>query len=488
MPATLPAQPLPASSQHPTLPAKTLLKGFGGALTAYGRVVQPRSVDEIRSWLAYAREHGLHVTQRGAGQSYGDANIGDELVLDFSRMNKILSFDRETGVLVAEPGVTVQDAWEFGVELGFWPPVVSGTMKPTLGGALAMNIHGKNHYKSGSLGDHVLSFKFLDAAGQEYTCSRDENADLFFAVIGSAGLLGVFTEITLRLKHVYSGNVVVDEEYGNNLDEIFRLFESYEGRYEYVVGWLDGHARGASLGRGAIHAAQLLPKGYDPQPELSLALERQILPPYLMGVFPKAWMWFFFQFFNFQLGMRFVNFGKFWATRLTGSKRYLQSHAGFHFLLDYVPNWNKAYGKGGLIQYQAFVPKETAQRVFADLFRLQQEWGLVANLLVMKRHRADQFLFSSNLDGYSMAMDFAVSEANRVKLWALAAHMDEIILAGGGRFYLAKDGTLRAGQLERAYGSPAIRRFWEFKRRLDPQGTFRTRQSQRLRELSVAPE
>ncbi len=156
---------------------------------------------------------GRSVGLRGAGRSYGDASLNAEgISLDLTRMKRILAWDPQTGVISVEPGVTIQQLWQYTIEDGWWPHVVSGTMFPTLGGAAAMNIHGKNNWKVGPIGDHIQEFEILLPTGEVKVCSRTENAELFHAAIGGFGMLGVMTRLTLQLKKVYSGLLHVEAD------------------------------------------------------------------------------------------------------------------------------------------------------------------------------------------------------------------------------------------------------------------------------------
>src|SRR5205085_4738619 len=155
----------------------------------------------VHALFETARRHGRSVALRGGGRSYGDASLNREnLVLDLTRMNRILEWDPGTGVIRLEPGVTIRQLWQYAIEDGWWPPVVPGTMYPTLGGCLGMNIHGKNNFKAGPIGDHVLEFEFLTPAGERITASPTNNSDFFYAAIGSFGMLGCFTSITMQMK------------------------------------------------------------------------------------------------------------------------------------------------------------------------------------------------------------------------------------------------------------------------------------------------
>ena len=179
-------------------------------------------------------------------------------------------------------------------------------------------------------------------------------------------------------------------------------------------------------------------------------------------------------------GMKLVNWLKFVSSKIPIAKKsYRQSHVGFAFLLDYVPNWKKAYGKEGLIQYQSFIPKEHAEAVYRKQFELCQEAGLIPYLAVFKRHRPDKFLFSHAVDGYSLALDFDVTEKYRDALWKLCHKMNDVVLEAGGRFYFAKDATLRPEDAK-AYLADTIPAFRKWKVQLDPDNLLESELSKRL--------
>jgi decaprenylphospho-beta-D-ribofuranose 2-oxidase len=450
---------------------------WGGASHSLSHVYRPTTVDQLRELFTLARQTGRTVGLRGGGNSYGDAAMNAEnILLDLRRMNRILAWDPENGRIQAEPGVTLSQLWQYVLEDGWWPPVVTGTMKTTLGGCAAMNVHGKNAYQLGTIGDHILAFDLLLPTGKLVKCSRERNSDLFHAAIGGFGMLGCFTSFTLQLKPIHSGYLLVETCAQPNLAGMFDYFEQNLDSSDYIVGWIDAFAGGKQLGRGDVHKASYLPPGADPNPSQSLRLDFQNLPDTMFGFMPRSIIWLMMRPFMNNLGTRFINMAKYYAGHFGGQKKYWQTHAAFHFLLDYVPNWKKAYGPGGLIQYQPFIPKEKAHDAFAALLRQCQLRGLPNYLTVFKRHRPDDFLMSygRGLDGYSLAMDFRVTSRSRERLVALARELDEIVLQADGRFYFAKDSTLRP-QIATAYlGQETIDKFRALKQRCDPDQLLET--------------
>ncbi|MBI1332011.1 MAG: FAD-binding protein [Armatimonadetes bacterium] len=463
------------SSAGLTLDHLDRISGFGQSGHTDAFVYRPTSVDEVRDVFALARTSGRQVTLRGSGRSYGDANVGTEkLVIDITRMNRILHWDKETGVIECEAGTTIEGLWRYCLEDGWWPPVVTGTMYPTLAGALAMNVHGKNNFCQGTIGEHVLELDVLYPNGTLATLTPSD--ERFFEVVSSAGLLGVITRVRLQMHHVASGNLKVYAEAAHNWDEQFEMFQRFEHEADYMVSWVDCFGRGNGAGRGQFHAAWY-DKFDDPK---SRRADAQDLPPLIMGFFPKAMVWKILKMLCNRTGMHLLNWMKYVAgTKLGNKKTHEQSLVAFSFLLDYVPDWRKAYEPGGFIQYQTFVPKGFAQRVFAEQVRLQQEYKLESYLGVLKRHREDKFLFSHAVDGYSLALDFKVTERNRERLWELAHKMNDLTLSCGGRFYFAKDSTLRPSDVA-AYLGENLDRFFAIKAEVDPENLLTSDLAERV--------
>ncbi len=451
------------------------VEGWGMAVGMHARVLRPRSTEEIAQCYELARAAGSTLTFRGGGNSYGDASTpGAGMVLDVSRMNRVLSFDSTTGIATLEPGVTIEKLWKTILPLGFWPRVVSGTMFPTVAGALAANIHGKNNFAVGTIGDACLEFDLVLPSGEVKTCNRERESELFHAAIGGFGMLGCFSRIVLQTKRVYSGNVRVRGESTRDLREMMQYFEAHKCTSDYLVGWIDCFSGGDASGRGLIHDAQNLHAGEDTDPARSLTVAHQELPANILGLFPKSQVWRILRLFNHDLGMRTINAAKYVAGRMEGmGQPYLQSHAGFSFLLDYVPNWKWAYGRArathGLIQYQPFVPHAVAHDVHSEILERCRRAGHVPYLGVFKRHRPDPFWLTHAVDGWSFALDFKVDPARREGLWKLCDELTELVIGAGGRFYFAKDLVIAAEDTARFLPQERLAAFARLKRACDPE-------------------
>lgn len=460
------------------------VEGWGMTHGARARVWRPESADEVAAALQAARERGRSVALRGAGRSYGDASTtaaGD--VLELTGMDRILDFDADTGVADCEGGVTIRGLWRHSLPRGHWPRVVSGTMFPTLAGAAAMNIHGKNNFAVGTIGDAILDLDVVLPDGRTVRASRDERPDLFHAIIGGFGMLGVITRVRLHTKRVHSGEVDVRGLSAPDLGAMMDLFEEHRSGADYLVGWVDCFARGAALGRGLVHQGRNLGDGEDPRAAETMTIAHQELPGSILG-FPKSEVWRALRCFTWDGGMRLLNAVKHRMGRLEQRRGWTrQSHAAFNFLLDYVPNWKFAYGRTpgvGLVQYQVFLPAETARDGLSEVLRRSAAAGHTSYLGVLKRHRPDPFLLTHGLDGWSLALDFKVTPATRESFLRATESWTALVLERGGRFYFAKDAVVGPGATRAMFPDGALEAFRALKRELDPTDLLQTDLSRRV--------
>ena len=440
----------------------TTLENFGHSMRAPSYCFQPKSADEIYEAFQLAKKTNLTVTLRGAGRSYNDAALnGGGIVLDLTGMNQILEWNAANGVVRCEAGVTLEKLWQKVLPDGWWPPVVSGTMTTTLGGCLGANIHGKNNFRMGTIGEHVVEFTAILPTGAEITCAPKKNGDLFYSMVSGLGMLGVITTITLQMKKIDSGLIEVHAWPTRTLEEHLNSLLEGAPHHDYIVGWLDT----ITSDHGQIHAANYVHDDPDPA---KMQVSYQSLPSRLFGVMPKSLLHYFMTPFANNLGWGAVNIAKY----ITSLRRHTfrQSHAAFHFLLDYVPNWELSYGRTGLIQYQSFLPKETALQTWTEMLSTAKKRGLPSYLGVTKRHRPDDFLLTHAVDGFSLAMDFKVTDRNRAKLSEMLQEFDQMALDAGGRFYFAKNSETSAETTRTFLGEETVERFKRLKKRTDPDG------------------
>jgi decaprenylphospho-beta-D-ribofuranose 2-oxidase len=452
------------------VPAERLERLEGWAMLAHsmGYVYRPSTLDGVREVLRLAQQNGRSIVPRGSGFSYGDTSMNSEnLVLDTHRLNRVLDWDPSAGLVRVEPGVTIGQLWRYTLEDGWWPAVVPGTMFPTLGGCSSTNVHGKNHWRVGSLGEQILAFDLLLPSGEILQCAPQQNSDVYYAAIGGLGMLGIFVSLTLRLEKVPSGLLQIEERVADSLDDMFSIFEEALERSDHLLGWIDGYARGRSLGRGLVQLAN--PYHDDPDPIHTLRPSFQDLPDTILGIVPRSALWRVMKLGANDLGLRALNTARYTISSLRPGRTALVPHARFHFILDYVPNWKWAFRPGGIIQYQAFLPKETARDIYRALLEESQSAGLIPDLAVFKRHKPDPFLLSYSVDGYSLALDYHQMSKNEHRLQKMLSRFTrEIVLPAGGRFYPAKDNALDRQSFNRSLSPQAMKTYLAIKQRLDP--------------------
>ncbi|HEV2238754.1 MAG TPA: FAD-binding oxidoreductase [Ktedonobacterales bacterium] len=450
--------------------AEETLEGYGMRQRAVCRVTRPESVAGIAAVFAEAAASGESVGLRGAGCSYGDAALnGGQVVLDTSRMTRVLAWDPATGEMTAEPGVTIAQVWRHTLADGWWPPVVPGTMAVTLGGAAAGNIHGKNQWRDGSFGDHVLRFEMVLPSGQQVTCSREEHPDLFHAAIGGMGLLGCFTAITLRMRRIYSGMLHVRQTAHSSLAHLLAALDEGTQTATHMVAWMDMAARGPGLGRGLLKAMRELAPGEDPNPAWSLNPAVQPPSGRIAGVLPAEWVPTLGKPMATPLGIRFVNRAQWVRGNLPGADRdHLERYVPANFMLNFIPNFKRIYLPGGLIQHQSFVPRAAAERTFRAILERSQAAGLAPSLAVLKKHKPGNFLLNYLGDSYSLALDFAVPRGTERATLALMGELNALVVGNGGSFFLPKDSTLTPADFSQAYAVEALARLRDLKRTYDP--------------------
>jgi len=449
-----------------------VVSGFGFTRSARAVVQKISSLTDLLEAVSHAKINGTSLCLRGAGRSYGDAAISeDATVLDFRPMNRILGWNSAEGLLDVEPGVTLEQIWKLVLPEGYWPPVVSGTMFTTSGGAFAMNIHGKNHFRAGSFAEHVTEIDWLDANGAVQTASGD--MDAFQWLAGSSGLLAPVTRIQIQCEKVPSGDLLVTPQICKDWDAQFRFFDEHVGNSDYLVSWIDGFAGGRNAGRGIAHRA-IHVEGL----QETLSLKHQILPNKIAGIIPKRMVWRFLRLLTHRPGIRALN-----SLRMRGSHRasraYTQSLAAFSFLLDYVPGWEKSYAPHGFVQIQPFVPRESAHWVLPRVMEIAQALRRESFLVVLKRHRRDAFPLAYACDGYSLAMDFPRLSPQDDGLVELSRRITDVVIEAGGAFYLAKDSLLQPKDIRNSWGNKLLE-FQGAKRQFDPSGLFTSNLAKRL--------
>jgi FAD/FMN-containing dehydrogenase len=430
-------------------------------LSGWGRVpVVPGA--ELRSEDLERLTHDLPLA-RGLGRAYGDAALpapGDYYVAGTALADRLLAFDPETGVLTAEAGLSLDDLCRVLLPRGFFTPVTPGTRFVTLGGMVAADVHGKNHHRDGSFGQHVLSLKVRAGDGRIVRCSLTEHADLFRATIGGMGLTGAILEVTCRLVRVPSRWIYEERQPVRNIGQFVEALAAAAPRWPMTVGWIDCLSRGSDLGRGVLFCGRWAEPHEVPDPE-----PRAPRPLAVPLDLPE-----------FALSRATVRaFNGVMYRRYAGGRRAGVIHPYKYFYpLDAIDHWTRLYGRGGFAQYQCVLPSATPDMVrrFLDLLTSR---GGASFLCVIKDCGAEGVgMLSFPRPGISIALDIPMRPGTQ----ALVDAMNELLIELGGRIYLAKDALTRREHFRAM--EPRLDAFLEARRAWDPQGRIRSRQSVRL--------
>ena len=412
------------------------------------------------------------VLPRGLGRAYGDAAVPAReatLVLETGRADRILDWDPVSGRLSAEAGLSLAEVLRLFVPRGWFPPVTPGTKFVTLGGCVATDVHGKNHHRDGSFGHFVDRITVLTSDGKEVACGPDLERELFLATVGGMGLTGLITEVTLRLRPVESGWIVMESEGVPDLDHMVSALESSGRDWPYTVGWIDCLASGAGLGRGVLlrgrHAARAEVPGDDPRARRTLRVPLDapewLLSPPAMRVFNGLYYW-------LKAGRR--------GGGREVARPHLVSYESFFYPLDALGDWNRLYGRRGFLQYQCVVPRAVGRAATRALLERLARAGAASFLAVIKDcGPAGPAPLSFPLEGITLALDLP----NRGAATAALVHqLNATVMAAGGRVYLAKDAVTRAEDFARM--TPRLAEWQALRDRWDPARRFRSAMSVRL--------
>jgi decaprenylphospho-beta-D-ribofuranose 2-oxidase len=403
------------------------------------------------------------VIARGNGRCYGDASLASYSVSTL-RYDKVLAFDANEGVFECQSGITLDQILDIIVPQGWFLPVTPGTKFITVGGAVASDVHGKNHHVDGSFSGHIIEMDVLTGNQEMITCSQTQHTDLFWATCGGMGLTGVITRVKFGLKKIETAYIKQKQIKARNLEDLIRLFEEYKD-YTYSMAWIDCLQKGDSFGRGILivgeHAKKEELDAKQQSAPLQLPAKRKLTVPFNLPSFAlntltvKAFNWLYYN---------------------KNTKREINGvipYEPFFYPLDAILHWNRGYGKAGFVQYQFVLSLEKKDGLIAILQRISDKgWG--SFLAVLKVFGHQESLISFPMEGYTLALDFPV----RKGLFEFLDELDEIVLQYGGRLYLSKDARMKKEVFWQSYAN--AEEFAAIVQRYNDKQIFRSVQSDRM--------
>ena len=409
--------------------------------------------------------HTKTVIPRGMGRCYGDSALCDT-ILSTTDFNQIISFDASTGVLICQSGITFDAILNTVVPAGWFLPVTPGTKFVSIGGAVAANVHGKNHHVHGSLSQHLQYIDVLTSDGTIIRCSPNEQPDLFYMTCGGMGLTGIIVEVAITLIPISSSYIRQKTMRANNLDTIMDYFESHH-HWTYSVAWIDCLAKGSSLGRSVLmlgeHATCDELSHRQSKNLLQLSSKRKkSIPFFLPNWALNSWT------------VRLFNMAYFHASPQSDATKIID-YDTFFYPLDHIHHWNKCYGKRGFTQYQCVFPLHASKDGLTQLLHKISDSGQGSFLAVLKRFGTESLPgLSFPMEGYTLALDFPMTP----KTCQLMNELDTIVEHYNGRLYLAKDSRMSASFFKSTYKN--VNAFISHKKNIDTRHQFQSMQSCRL--------
>ena len=430
------------------------IHGWGRYPVIEAEVVAPLNMSAVKTVVQNLGAGGM--IARGLGRSYGDSSL-EKSVVETRYFNHFLQFDSDTGVVTCNAGISLATLLEVFVPRGWFLPVTPGTKHITLGGAVASDVHGKNHHVSGCFCEYVESIELLLGPDNVLLCSRTSHPELFHATCGGMGLTGIILSVTLQLKPVHTAFIDQKTIKALNLSEMLILFEGNQAT-TYSVAWIDCLATGSALGRSLLMIGE-----HSSGNELFCPAKHLITIPVDM---PSSLL----NRFSIRL------FNSLYYNRITKKEVSNRVHyEPFFYPLDGIQHWNRLYGKNGFTQYQFVIPKEAGQEGMSRILKEIAASGKGSFLAVLKVFgKQNSNYLSFPLEGYTLALDFKIEEG----LFPLLERLDAMVLDYGGRIYLTKDVRMSEQTFKQSY--PRWQQFQAIREQYGTRGIFSSYQSRRL--------
>lgn len=457
-----------------------------GPLQTECLVAYPENELACRESIQFCQRNHLSVCARGGGYSYGDVILNDQnLLLDTTRMDRILDFDRAGGRIIVEPGVRLIDIFRKVLHLRFALASVPSESTITVAGAIGTNVNGKDGWRMGNFGDQVVSIKLLLASGELIDIDRTAEPDLFRAVVGGIGLLGIIVQATLQLRKIPSPFLEISRTPVHDLGELLEHLRQVERNSDFAVVWLDTCARGAKLGRAVVHATHWVERDATAdelreQVAASLGrLEARLRQARMLSPITALVVTLMLQ--VQKISVRLFNDLYFYYSRL---RHHLHTAANVESFLRYnfdasfmIPSAAVVCGPRGYT-IQVTFPRTDAREAITEMIRLCQASPCLPAKLIMRIHRHDDHLISFSEDGYSLNFELHPKKRHVERMHRFVDNLVECVIRHGGKVHLAKDHVLTRDQFQRLF--PSYLQFLEVKRRLDPDELFQSDMYRRL--------
>ena len=432
------------------------ISGWGNSPVIKGKLIKVSTTNHLKEVL----NRNKNIIPFGNGRSYGDSALSDNMI-HYNNPEASIDIDEKTGIAMVSAATQIGSLIDHILPLGWFPPVVPGTKFVTIGGAIAADIHGKNHHVDGCFSEHIISFELMLPNGNIIQCSKINNYELFKATCGGMGLTGVILNARIKMLQIQSRFIEQISYRAQNIDELFEHFSNYDSQ-RYSVAWIDCTAKGMSMGRGVLITGEFLNNG--------------TLSGYNMGSRPRLNIPFFLPSWLINpFSLKIFNTLYYHLLGYNERTKIVVELDKFFFPLDKLNNWNRLYGKNGFLQYQFVLPLKNSKKGIKKILHKVTSSGQGSPLAVLKLFgpRNENYL-SFPMAGFTLALDFK----NQPALFPLLDELDKIVLEYEGRVYLAKDARIKEKNFESGYTK--IREFRSLRHQHNLKNKFQSDQSRRL--------
>jgi len=444
--------------------------GYAETMSSDSLLLKPHTLRECKEIIDFCRKSKIKICLRGGGYSYGDMILLEgEVILDCSALTKIISFDKDQGLISVEPGVSFSDVFKLTLLENWTLTSCPGGMDVTVGGAISNNVHGKDAWANGNFGEQVTSMEMLLSNGD--TLILEKSDERFAAVIGGMGLLGLVTKINIQLKKIPSAFVLVKTEVVQNIEESLKILEARKLDSDFSVAWVDAFSKGDALGRGYVTSACWV------EEELSVSREQLedslTKPKFIFGILPSKPFWFLGRLFFRPFALKLLNKLHFFVAKKLFYKRNKTPDpilfTDFNFMHNKIPDIREVYRPYGFYEFEPLIPFCGGKNI-RGLLELCQEHGAESLLCAIKSHKSDEYLISFEGQGYSIGIDIQVKGRANRDIKDFVEALTDYVTSIEGKIYLAKDENISQQSFKEMY--PKYIEFLNFKEELDPDKVF----------------
>ena len=453
------------------LTLKKKLSGYAETKFVKSYLIYPENILEIKKIFESCISKKLTICFKGSGLSYVDMITNNQnVVVDLSKYNKIISWNKDNGEIVVEAGVTFSQILGKSLRQNYTLSSCPGSFDITIGGAISNNVHGKDSYKKGNFCEQIIEIGLMLANGKNLKLNKNSNNDLFKAVIGGMGLLGLITYAKIKLTKIPSPFVLSKSYITKNIDEGIDLIEKFKENNDFIVSWIDAFSTNNNIGRGIISVANWIDK-----PEInSLKLQKSLVKSNkVFGLFPSHLTWKLLKpFFNSQNIKRYnmILYNYNYLKCLSSTNQKIEMFTTYNFIHNKIPDLRDIYRPYGFLEFQPLLPYKNIASNMKKILKLCQSFDSQSLLAGLKVHKSDQSLLSFQLDGYSIGIDLDVKNRNKKDLDLFCKDLFDLTVDCDGIIYLAKDQYLTTKQFKKMY--PGLTKFLKLKKIYDPNNLF----------------